>query len=82
MALMTVDGTHLMRSSYSLFLPLESFQRLYMTDASTLAGEYVLGSFRRDITLSRMVLWPDMNETKQKKAHVHAVNVVQSASFI
>lgn len=44
---------------YSLSLPLLSLHLRYMTDASTLAGEKVLGSFSREITLRRMVL----NET-------------------
>lgn len=42
--------------SYSLSLPLESRQRLYITEASTLAGLYVLGSFSNEITDKRMVL--------------------------
>lgn len=45
-----------MISMYSLSLPLLSFHLRYMTDASTLAGENVLGSFSKEITLSRMVL--------------------------
>lgn len=45
-----------MISMYSLSLPLLSLHLRYMTDASTLAGEKVLGSFSREITLSRMVL--------------------------
>lgn len=56
--------------SYSLSLPLDSFQRLYVTDASTLAGEKVFGSFRREITLSKMVLKQKYNlhymQEKQK----------------
>ena len=42
--------------SYSLSFPLESFHFLYMTDASTLAGENVFGSFNREIILSNIVL--------------------------
>ena len=42
--------------SYSLSLPLESFHRLNITDASTLAGLYVLGSFSKLTTESKMVL--------------------------
>lgn len=53
-ALLTIS--YLMIFSYSLSLPLESRQRLYMTDASTLAGLYVLGSFNNEITESRIVL--------------------------
>ena len=45
-----------MISMYSLSLPLLSLHLRYMTDASTLAGEKVLGSFSREITLRRMVL--------------------------
>lgn len=42
--------------SYSFSLPLESFHLRNMTDASTLAGENVLGSFRREIILRSIVL--------------------------
>lgn len=47
---------YLMISMYSLSFPLLSLHLRYMTDASTLAGEKVLGSFSREITLSKMVL--------------------------
>lgn len=47
---------YLMMFSYSLSFPFESFHFLYMTEASTLAGENVLGSFKREIILSRIVL--------------------------
>lgn len=50
-------GTHRMMSVYSRSFPLLSFHFLYITEASTLAGEKVLGSFSREITLRRMVLW-------------------------
>ena len=46
----------LMIFSYSLSRPLESRQRLYITEASTLAGLYVFGSFKSEITESRIVL--------------------------
>lgn len=45
-----------MISTYSRSLPLLSLHLRYMTEASTLAGEKVLGSFRSEITLSKMVL--------------------------
>lgn len=45
-----------MMSVYSRSLPLLSFHFLYITEASTLAGEKVLGSLRSEMTLSRMVL--------------------------
>lgn len=48
--------THRMMSVYSRSLPLLSFHFLYITEASTLAGEKVLGSLRREMTLRRMVL--------------------------
>lgn len=51
-----VRGPHLMMSVYSRSLPLLSFHFLYITEASTLAGEKVLGSLRSEMTLSRMVL--------------------------
>ena len=50
-----------MISTYSRSLPLLSLHLRYMTEASTLAGEKVLGSFNSEITLSKMVL-----EEKQK----------------
>lgn len=43
-------------SVYSRSFPLLSFHLRYITDASTLAGENVLGSFSSEITLRRMVL--------------------------
>lgn len=54
--------------SYSLSFPFESFHFLYMTEASTLAGENVLGSFKREIILSRIVL------EKETKIHVSYQN--------
>lgn len=42
--------------SYSVSFPLESLQRLYIIDASTLAGLHVLGSFNKDITDNNIVL--------------------------
>lgn len=52
----TVKKTYLIIFSYSLSLPLESFHRLYMMEASTLAGLNVFGSFKREITESNTVL--------------------------
>lgn len=48
--------TYLIIFSYSLSLPFESFHRLYIMEASTLAGLNVFGSFRREITESNTVL--------------------------
>lgn len=48
--------SYLIISAYSLSLPLLSLHLRNMTDASTLAGEKVLGSLSREITLSRIVL--------------------------
>lgn len=45
-----------MMSVYSRSFPLLSFHFLYITEASTLAGEKVLGSLSREITLRRIVL--------------------------
>ena len=45
-----------MTTSYSLSFPLDSLHLRYLTEASTLAAEKVLGSFSNDITLSRIVL--------------------------
>lgn len=47
---------YLMTSMYSTSLPLLSRHLRYMTDASTLAGEKVLGSLSSEMTLSRIVL--------------------------
>lgn len=57
-----------MISMYSLSLPLLSLHLRYITDASTLAGEKVLGSFSREITLSRMVLRASAERLKYRKA--------------
>jgi len=43
-------------SSYSLSLPFESRHFRNEMDASTFAGEYVFGSFKSEIILSRIVL--------------------------
>ena len=48
--------SYLMMFSYSLSFPFESFHLRYMTDASTLAGLYVFGSFRRLTTDKSIVL--------------------------
>lgn len=56
-----------MISAYSLSLPLLSLHLRNMTDASTLAGEKVLGSLSREITLRRMVL-------RQRHPHVSSVS--------
>lgn len=53
---------YLMIFSYSLSLPLESRQRLYITEASTLAGLYVFGSFSNDITDNRIVLFQKIQQ--------------------
>lgn len=47
--------TNLIMFSYSLSRPFESLHRLYMTEASTLAGLKVFGSLSSDITLSKIV---------------------------
>lgn len=44
-----------MMLAYSMSLPAESLQRRYIIEASTLAGDDVLGSFSNEITDSRMV---------------------------
>ena len=46
-----------MMLAYSASLPFESFHLRYITEASTLAGLNVLGSLKRDITESNIVLW-------------------------
>lgn len=48
--------SYLMISAYSLSFPLLSLHLRYMTEASTLAGENVFGSFSREMTLNRIVL--------------------------
>ena len=63
---------YLMISAYSLSLPLLSLHLRNMTEASTFAGENVFGSFRREITLRRMVLfthkhrWNTVKDTDAK----------------
>lgn len=48
-------STHLMIFGYSLSLPWESRHLRYITEASTLAGEYVFGSFNNEITDNKIV---------------------------
>ncbi len=60
---------YLIISAYSLSLPLLSLHLRNMTDASTLAGEKVLGSLSREITLSRIVLI-----TKEQHTNTHTEN--------
>ncbi len=48
--------SHLMISAYSWSFPLLFLHLRYMTEASTLAGEEVLGSFSSEITLNKIVL--------------------------
>ena len=50
--------------SYSLSFPFESLHFLNITEASTLAGENVLGSFNKEITLKRIVLKTRYNSMK------------------
>lgn len=50
-------SSYLIISAYSLSLPLLSLHLRNITEASTLAGENVLGSFSREITLNKMVLY-------------------------
>lgn len=52
---MGIKMSYLMIFGYSLSLPCESRHLRYMTDASTLAGEYVFGSFSREITDNKIV---------------------------
>lgn len=53
--LLLFSPTHLIILAYSISLPAESRQRRYMTEASTLAGEDVFGSFNNEITDKRIV---------------------------
>lgn len=62
----TALSSYLMISMYSLSLPLLSLHLRYMTDASTLAGEKVLGSLSREITLRRMVLRQGQREGQRR----------------
>ena len=63
---------YLIISAYSLSLPLLSLHLRNMTDASTLAGEKVLGSLSREITLRRMVL-TTTTKTKTLGQQVHFI---------
>ncbi len=49
-------STYFIIFSYSVSLPLESLQRRYIMEASTLAGLHVFGSFSNEITDNNMVL--------------------------
>lgn len=57
------SADYLIISAYSLSLPLLSLHLRNITEASTLAGENVLGSLSSEITLSRIVL---ISTDKQK----------------
>ena len=48
--------TYLIVFSYSPSFPFESLHLRNITEASTLAGENVFGSFNREITLNNIVL--------------------------
>lgn len=61
---MNTKLTHLIISAYSLSFPLLSLHFLNITEASTLAGEKVLGSLSSEITLRRIVL------KRRQKNHV------------
>lgn len=50
-----MEKPYLIIFSYSLSLVLQSFHFRYMTEASTLAGENVLGSLSREMILRRIV---------------------------
>lgn len=63
---------YLMISAYSWSFPLLSLHFLNMTEASTLAGEKVLGSLSREITLSTIVL--RRKEEPTVKLHVRRVH--------
>lgn len=64
----TINIMHyLIISAYSLSLPLLSLHLRNMTDASTLAGEKVLGSLSREITLSRIVLMMEEEHTNSQE---------------
>ena len=57
--------TYLIVFSYSPSFPFESLHLRNMTEASTLAGENVFGSFNREITLNNIVL-----SKKRKEANM------------
>lgn len=63
-------STYLIIFSYSLSLPFESFHRLYIMEASTLAGLNVFGSFRREITESNTVLLE-----KKKNKYLNTITI-------
>ncbi len=68
--------------SYSLSLPLESLHFRNITEASTLAGENVFGSFSRDIMLNNTVLKLDkMQHSNSSKQNITAhKNIIQFMS--
>ena len=69
-----IQNFHLMIFSYSLSRPLESRQRLYITEASTLAGLNVLGSFSSEITDSSIVL--------KKNKHLTEISLTINLRYI
>lgn len=67
----SLGAVYLMISTYSRSLPLLSLHLRYMTEASTLAGEKVLGSFSSEITLSKMVLKADQKTKKERQVNTY-----------
>lgn len=60
---------YLIISAYSLSFPLLSLHLRNMTEASTFAGEKVLGSFSSEMTLNRIVL----NINKHINTHGYSI---------
>ena len=73
--------SYLMIFSYSLSLPLESRQRLYITDASTLAGLYVLGSFNNEITDSKIVLRWETQSINKSNSEISSLDPFFFSNF-
>lgn len=75
-----------MMSVYSRSLPLLSFHFLYITEASTLAGEKVFGSLRREMTLRRMVLGAGAQSQQVQGVRgvhwLHSIHILEARSNV
>lgn len=70
-----------MISAYSLSFPLLSLHFLNITEASTLAGEKVLGSLSNEITLNRIVLETGGGERVSSATDIHIYRIQKYYAF-
>lgn len=68
-------------ASYSLSRPFDSFHLRNETDASTLAGDEVFGSFNKEIILNRIVLKSTERKDPKLKYNITSIITIFSISF-